>query len=143
MAVVNPYISFSGNCEEAFDLYKSVFGGDFAASMRWKDNPECGEMSDEDKNQIMHIALPIGESVLMGSDTPTQMGEVVRGNGYTVAIGSKDLSESEKIFEGLSEGGQVIMPLQKTFWGATFGMLTDKFGVQWMLNCDEGGQQQA
>lgn len=143
MAVVNPYISFGGNCEEAFDLYKSVFGGDFAAQMRWKDNAECGHMSDEDKNQIMHVALPIGETVLMGSDTPESMGGVERGNGFSVAIGSKDLGESEKIFNGLSEGGTVTMPLQKTFWGATFGMLTDKFGIQWMINCDDNQGQQS
>ena len=141
MALVNPYISFAGNCEEAFDHYKSVFGGDFAAQMRWGDNPDCAQMSDEDKNQIMHVALPVGGTVIMGSDTPASMGGVERGNGFSVAIGSNDLDESQKIFDGLSDGGTITMPLQKTFWGATFGMCTDKFGIAWMINCDDGGRQ--
>jgi PhnB protein len=141
MAAVNPYISYEGNCEEAFDHYKSVFGGDFAGKMRWKDNKDCADWSDEDKEKIMHVALPIGNTVLMGSDSLPQMGGVERGNGFSVAIGSNDLGEAEKIFNGLADGGQATMPLQKMFWGATFGMLTDKFGISWMINCDEGGQQ--
>jgi PhnB protein len=97
-------------------------------------------MPADQKSQVMHVALPIGDSVLMGSDSP--MGPVERGNAYSVAIGSKDISETEKIFNGLAEGGEITMPLQKTFWGATFGMLTDKFGVAWMINCDDGGKPQ-
>jgi PhnB protein len=140
MAVVNPYISFNGDCEQAFDLYKSVFGGEYQGLMRWGDNPDCAQMPADQKNQVMHVALPIGNSVLMGSDSP--MGPVERGSAYSVAIGSSDLGETEKIFNGLAEGGKITMPLQKTFWGATFGMLTDKFGIAWMINCDEGGQPQ-
>jgi PhnB protein len=140
MAVVNPYLSFNGDCEQAFDLYKSVFGGEYQGLMRWGDNPDCAQMPADQQSQVMHVALPIGDSVLMGSDSP--MGPVERGSAYSVAIGSKDLGETEKIFNGLAEGGEVTMPLQKTFWGATFGMLTDKFGVTWMINCDEGGQPQ-
>lgn len=143
MAVVNPYISYNGTCEEAFNFYKAVFGGEFHGPgfMRWGDNPDCGEMPADQKNQVMHVALPIGDTVLMGSDSP--MGPVERGNGFTIAIGSSDLAESERIFKDLSEGGQVTMPLQKTFWGATFGMLTDKFGIGWMLNCDDSGGGQS
>jgi PhnB protein len=137
MAVVNPYLSFNGDCEQAFDLYKSVFGGEYQGLMRWGDNPDCGEMPADQKNQVMHVALPIGDTVLMGSDSP--MGPAERGSAYTVAVGSKDIGETEKIFNGLADGGQVTMPLQKTFWGATFGMLTDKFGVAWMINCEDGG----
>jgi PhnB protein len=140
MAVVNPYLSFNGDCEQAFDLYKSVFGGEYQGLMRWGDNPDCAEMPADQKSQVMHVALPIGNTVMMGSDSP--MGPVERGSAYSVAIGSNDLGETEKIFNGLAEGGQVTMPLQKTFWGATFGMLTDKFGVTWMINCDDGGKPQ-
>jgi PhnB protein len=140
MAVVNPYLSFNGDCEQAFDLYKSVFGGEYQGLMRWGDNADCAEMPADQKNQVMHVALPIGTSVLMGSDSP--MGLVERGSAYSVAIGSNDMGETEKIFSGLAEDGTVTMPLQKTFWGATFGMLTDKFGVAWMINCDDGSKQQ-
>lgn len=142
MAEVNPYVNYNGNCEDAFNFYKSVFGGEFMGGiMRWGDNQECGEMSDADKNQVMHVSLPIGNSILMGSDTPASMGGATYGNAYTVAIGSTDIEETRRIFDGLSEGANVTMALEKTFWGATFGMLTDRYGIQWLINCDESRSQ--
>ena len=139
MAVVNPYLNFEGNCEEAFEFYKSVFGGEFLGGpMRFGDTPGCGEMPDAEKNQIMHIALPISAgNVLMGSDCPSSMGPVTHGTANTIAIGTDSIEETEKIFNGLSEGGKVMMPLQKMFWGGYFGNWEDKYGVQWLINFQE------
>jgi PhnB protein len=138
MANINPYLTFNGNCEEAFNFYKSVFGGDFPAVMRMGDT-DCGiPIPDNAKNLIMHIALPISDgSVLMGSDTTEGFGPPVTvGTNLSVAIGTTDEDEARKLFDGLSAGGLVTMPFDKAFWGALFGMFTDKFGIQWMVNCD-------
>ena len=138
MTTINPYLAFAGNCEEAFDFYKSVFGGEFSYVGRFKDmpdNPEC-PIDEEDKEKIMHISLPIGgDTMLMGSDTSKAAPPVVNGTNITISINTDSVEESDRLFAGLSEGGQVMMPMDKTFWGAYFGMFTDKFGVQWMVNC--------
>jgi PhnB protein len=135
MPGLNPYLNLSGNAEEAFNFYKSVFGGEFAAVMRWGDNPECGELADADKQKIMHIALPTGNgSVLMASDSLESMGQnVTIGNNISVALSPDSREEADRLFSGLSEGGKVEMPLSEVFWGY-FGSLTDKFGIQWLVN---------
>lgn len=136
MAVVNPYLNFDGKCEEAFEFYKSVFGGDYMGGiMRMGDTGACEGLSEEEKSMVMHVALPISDgNVLMGSDCPSSMGPVKFGTSNTIAIGSDSKEETEKLFNGLSEGGKVIMPLEKMFWGGYFGNWEDKFGQQWLIN---------
>lgn len=140
MTAINPYLTFNGNCEEAFNFYKSVFGGEFPAVMRYGDTPECDGMQLDDsyKNKIMHIALPISEgNILMASDAVEGMGrgpEFVVGDNYSIAIAPDSKEEADRLFNGLSAGGTVTMPLADAFWGGYFGMFTDKFGVQWLVN---------
>lgn len=138
MATVNPYLSFTDNCEEAFNFYKSVFGGEFDGGvMRFGEVPEEFQGEQSEKNKVMHISLPIGKGTyLMGSDTPASMGTIVKGSNYSIAVHPDSEEEATRLFNGLSAGGQVTMPLDKTFWGAYFGMFTDKFGIQWMVNYD-------
>ena len=141
MAKVNPYLTFNGNCEDAFNFYKSVFGGEFPYIGRFKEMPpmEGGkEISAEDGEKIMHVSLPISsETILMGSDSSESFGQVTTvGNNFSISIDAASKEEADKLFNGLSAGGKVTMPLSKTFWGAYFGMFTDKFGIQWMVNYD-------
>jgi len=144
MTVINPYLTFGGNCEEAFNFYKSVFGGEFPAVMRFGEMPGCEEMelSEDAKKSVMHIALPIsGKNVLMGSDYMEGMGPgLTVGNNFGIAISPGSKEEADRIFNGLSEGGTVTMPLADAFWGAYFGMFTDKFGIHWMVNYDQNQQ---
>ena len=136
MASINPYLNFNGNTEEAFNFYKSVFGGEFLSLMRFKDNPDCGQMSESDKERIMHIALPIGKSdAIMATDSLESMGQKLTiGNNFYIALAPDSKEEAERLFNGLSAGGKIELPLQDMFWGAYFGSFTDKFGVQWMVN---------
>jgi PhnB protein len=135
MTSINPYLNFDGNCEQAFDFYRSVFGGEYLELQRFKDVPPEAQLPAAEGERIMHVALPIGGgTVLMGSDRPSSMGTGTFGNNYHVSIQAEDDAETDKLFNGLSAGGQVTMPLQQTFWGARFGMFVDKFGVQWMIN---------
>lgn len=140
MAALNPYLNFDGNCEEAFNFYQAVFGGEFLSKMRFKDTPgeqtaDSHQMPESEGEKLMHISLPIGHgTVLMGSDRPAAMGPTTIGNNYSISINAESEEEADKLFKGLSAGGQVIMPLEKAFWGAYFGMFTDKFGIQWMVN---------
>jgi PhnB protein len=137
MAAINPYLNFGGTCEEAFTFYKSVFGGEFAMLTRLNETPHAEHLSPEEGEKIMHVALPIGHgTTLMGSDRPAAMGPVTNGNNAHMSIQTDSEEEATRVFNGLAAGGQIVMPLQQTFWGATFGMLTDKFGVQWMVNND-------
>lgn len=137
MAVVNPYLNFDGNCEEAFEFYKSVFGGEYMGGvMRFGDTGACEGLSEDDKNKVMHVSLPISDgNVLMGSDSP--MGPVKWGNSNTIAIGADSKEETEKLFNGLSDGGKVTQSLEKMFWGGWFGAWEDKFGQQWLINYQE------
>jgi PhnB protein len=135
MAAINPYLNFNDNCEEAFNFYKSVFGGEYQSMMRFKDMPAEYQMQGENGEKIMHMTLPIGQgSVLMGSDIPQMRGKLVNGDNYTIAIQAESTQEAHRLFDGLSAGGEVTMPLQDAFWGSLFGMFTDKFGIQWMVN---------
>jgi len=139
MAAINPYLTFNGNCEEAFLFYQSVFGGEISYMGRFKDMPtENGmETSADDANKIMHVAFPISkETVLMGSDTSEAYGKVNLGTNFAISVNVESIEEADKIFNGLSAGGKVQMPMEKTFWGAYFGMFTDKFGINWMVNFD-------
>lgn len=141
MATTNTYLTFDGNCEEAFGFYRSVFGGEFDRVARFSDMPpeESSQVSAEDKNKIMHISLPIGGSVLMGSDTGG--GEwatsFIQGNNFSISVSADNKAEVQKLFSGLAASGQITMPLADTFWGAYFGMIVDQFGINWMVSCDE------
>lgn len=143
MAAVNPYLIFNGNCEEAFLFYKSVFGGEFMyigkfSDMPPSDDPNCPPPSEDEANRIMHVSLPIGkDTTLMGSDSTSQSGDVVIGANISISINTESRAEADKLFNGLSAGGHVIMPMDNTFWGAYFGMFVDKFGINWMVNFDE------
>jgi len=137
MTKVSPYLTLNGNVEEAFNFYRSVFGGEFETVMRWRDNPQCEGMSEEDKNKVMHIAIIIDDSVLMGSDFVSMNGEQYsQGNAYTVAVMPDSREESDRLFAGLSAGGNVFMPMTEMFWGGYFGAFLDKFGVKWLINQD-------
>jgi PhnB protein len=143
MAAIDLYLSFPGNCEEAFDFYKSTFGGDFSVLSRYKDIPGAEEANHAfaatDANKIMHIRLPIGQgATLMGSDRPAGEETAVFGDVFSISIAPDSEEEATRIFSELSAGGEVTMPLEKTFWNALFGTLTDKFGVQWMVNYENG-----
>lgn len=139
---ISPYLTFAGNCEEAFLFYKSVFGGEFQYLGRFNEMPPMeGQppMSEADGKLIMHVSLPISkETILMGSDSSEAFGHAtVMGNNFSISINAASTADADRLFNGLSKGGNVTMPLEKTFWGAYFGMLVDKFGIQWMVNFDE------
>lgn len=140
MATTNVYLNFDGNCEVAFNFYKSVFGGEFTYIGRFGEMPESDDykVSETDKNKVMHVSLPIGSSILMGSDRGGDWAPTFKqGNNFSVSITADSKHEADKLFNALSTGGQITMPLADTFWGDYFGMLTDKFGVNWMMNYSE------
>lgn len=140
MAQINPYIHFNGNAEEAFTFYKSVFGGEFAMITRFKDmsTPE-NLISENEANKIMHIALPIGKhNVLMGSDTPEFMGKQNENeNRSKIAISAESKEEADQLFNGLSAGGKIEMPIEQSPWGSYFGMFRDKYGIEWMVDFNQ------
>lgn len=138
MAKVNIYLTFNGNCEEAFNFYKAAFGGDFPYVGRFKDMPSDGgkPVPAEFGDRIMHISLPISqETTIMGSDIGGEWSAGFKqGNNFSLSISADSKEEAERLFNQLSEGGQITMPLNVTFWGEYFGMFTDKFGIQWMMS---------
>jgi PhnB protein len=139
MAQINPHINFNGNAEEAFTFYKSVFGGEFAKIMRFKDfpNPEFSTPEDE-ADKIMHITLPIGNNILMGNDVPSFMGPTNENeNRSKISVTVESKEEADKIFNGLSVGGSVEFPMGDSPWGSYFGMLRDKYGIEWMVDFDQ------
>ena len=138
MAIINPHINFNGNAEEAFNFYKSVFGGDFINIVRLKDL-ESAEfpVAANDADKIMHIALPIGENILMGNDIPEAMGKVNENeNRSKIAITAESRQEADQLFKGLSAAGNIEVPIGDSPWGSYFGMFRDKFGIEWMIDFD-------
>ncbi|MCG2617507.1 VOC family protein [Terrimonas sp. NA20] len=133
---VNPYLIFDGNAEDAFNFYKSVFGGEFSSVNRMGEAPGTENESEEVKNRLMHISLPLSETVtLMASDCGPGMGEgFLIGNNVNISIHPASREEADRLFNGLSAGGKVEMPMADMFWGDYFGSFTDKFGVNWMVN---------
>ena len=139
MALINPHVNFNGNAEEAFTFYKSVFGGEFARVVRFKDLPIDGfQIAEKEANKIMHIALPIGKSnMLMGNDVPEFMGKVnEKENRSKISISAESKDEADRLFNGLSKGGEVEMPMENSPWGSYFGMFRDKYGIEWMVDYD-------
>lgn len=142
MASVNVYLTYDGNCEEAFNFYKSVFGGEFTYVGRFKEMPpQEGQppLPDDMGNRIMHISLPVSkETSLMGSDTGGEWASsYLQGNNFSISINAESKEEADRLYNGLSAGGQATMPMDKTFWGDYFGMFTDKFGINWMVSFNE------
>ncbi|MDT3738442.1 MAG: VOC family protein [Candidatus Kapabacteria bacterium] len=140
MTSVNTYLTFNGNCEEAFNFYKSAFGGEFPYIGRYKDMPpqEGKTMSPEDGEKIMHVSLQIGNTVLMGSDTGGEWASYYKeGNNFSISINTDSKNEADRLFSALLAGGSVTMPMNSTFWGDYFGMFTDKFGINWMVSFNE------
>ena len=139
MALINPHINFNGNAEEAFTFYKSVFGGAFAKIIRFKDlaSPEF-PIAKKEENKIMHIALPIGKSTrLMGNDVPESMGRTAEDeNRSKIVISAESKEEADKLFHGLSVGGQIEGPIGYSGWGSYFGCFRDKYGIEWIVEFD-------
>jgi len=135
MAHIHPHINFNGNAEEAFNFYKSVFGGEFSKIIRLKDiaSPEF-PVADNEANKILNIALPIGNAILMGNDVPEALGPVNENeNRSKIVVTAASKEEADKIFYGLSKGGNVEVPITDTPWGTYFAMFRDKFGIEWMV----------
>ncbi len=131
---LNTYLTFDGNCREAFEFYRSVFGGEFTEFQTFGDGPPDMPVSDAEKNRVMHVALPVGSSVLMGSDSSSFGPPLAVGNNFSLSIEVESRERCDELCAKLSAGGAVIMPLQEQFWGAYFGQWTDRFGVNWMVN---------
>ena len=142
MATINPHINFNGNAEEAFLFYQSVFGGAFAKIMRFKDlASDEFPVPEKEANKIMHIALPIGPNLLMANDVPESMGRTNENEHRSkIAITAASKAEAEKLFYGLSAGGQIEMPLEESPWGSYFAMFRDKYGIEWMIDFDPNYQ---
>jgi len=138
MAQINPHINFNGNAEEAFTFYKSVFGGEFAQITRFKDLAGPGfPVSENEANKIMHIALPIGNNILMANDVPEILGKTNENeNRSKISITAESKEEADKLFNGLSAGGQIEAPIGDSPWGTYFGMFRDKYGIEWMVDFD-------
>jgi PhnB protein len=132
---MNPYLLFDGRCEAAFRFYEKVLGGKIVFMMRHGESPMAEQTPPDARDQIMHARLAVGDEVLMGSDAPGDCYEEAKG--FSVTLSYDDPAEAERVFNALAEQGTVRMPFQKTFWAAGFGMLTDRFGIPWMVNCEE------
>lgn len=137
MNLLNPYLNFEGTCEEAFLFYKSVFGGDFDSLMRYEEMPPqegMPDFPDSHKQKIMHMSLPVGSNTLMGSDVFEGCGDrLIHGNNISLTIATDSREEADRIFNALSSGGEVVMPMDDMFWGDYYGMLKDKYGINWMI----------
>ena len=138
MAQINPHINFNGNAEEAFNFYKSVFGGEFAMIIRFKEMSSAEfPIAEKEANKIMHIALPIGKNVLMANDVPESLGRVNENeNRSKISVSAESREEADKIYSGLSVGGAIEMPIGDSPWGSYFAMFRDKYGIEWMIDFD-------
>ncbi|HZB93525.1 MAG TPA: VOC family protein [Stellaceae bacterium] len=131
---LNPYLQFDGRCKAAFTFYEAVFGGKIVSLLTFGETPMGAQCTPEGRDKIAHARLMIGDQVLMGSDPPAEHYEAPKG--YFVTVNVEQPAEAERIFHALAEQGRVTMPLQKTFWAVAFGMLVDRFGISWMINCE-------
>lgn len=131
---INPYLAFSGRCEEAFKFYEKLLGGKITFMMRYGESPTADQVGPEWRDKVMHVTMGVGASVLMGADALPQYFE--KPQGISVSLTVKSAEEAKRIFDGLAESALVQMPLQKTFWSSAFGVLTDRFGIPWIVNCE-------
>ena len=132
---ITPYLSFQGKCEEAFKMYEKVLKGKITFSMRYSESPMAAQTPANAKDHIMHTTLQVGDEFIHGADAPPQY--YSKPAGLTVSISLNDRKEGERVFNELSQGGEVKMPFQKTFWAAGFGMCIDRYGIPWMVNVEE------
>ena len=136
---LNIYLNFDGDCAAAFDFYKSVFGGDFTVHSTFAEAPPDIKFDPTEGGRIMHVSLPVGGAVLMGSDVARGFGEPhAAGNNFSISYSPDTREEADRAFGALSDGGAVVMAMDNTFWGSYFGLCKDKFGIQWMVNVDLG-----
>lgn len=140
MEAAHIYLHFNGTCEEAFKFYQSVFGGEFQSLTRFKEAPPESSFPDNEADKILHVALPVGRnSLIMGGDIPGAFLQSSKGTNFYIFLRTESEEETNTIFNELGSGGQIAMPLNHTFWGSYFGMIIDKFGVQWMLSFETPG----
>ena len=138
---VDPYVHFKGDCEEAFKLYAKVLGGKIESTFTYSQSPMAQQVPAEWGNKLMHASMRIGDRVLMGMDaTPDRYREP---QGFSLSVTTKDAGETDRVFNELAQNGKVQMPPQKTFWSARFGMLVDRFGIHWMVNCEQQAERTA
>lgn len=140
MAQINPSINFNGNCEEAFRFYASVFGSEFSAIVRFKEIAnDAFPIPEAEADKIMHIALPIGQNMLIGNDVPEVMGKVNEmENRSKIVINTETKEEADALFNGLTAGGTIEVPISDSPWGTYFGMFRDKYGIEWMIDYNPG-----
>ena len=132
---LSSHVNFNGECAAAFKFYEQVLGGKITFAMTWGEMPGADQFPEETHKLIMHTSLCVGDQVLMGADSPP--GRYEKPQGMTVSVSLKDIAECERIFNALAENGNVTMPFGKTFWSAGFGMCVDRFGIPWMVNCEQ------
>jgi len=132
---LNSYLTFNGQCEAAFKFYERCFGGKIVTMLTNGESPIASQLPSESRNQILHARMAVGDQVLMGSDAPAERYE--KAQGFSVALGIATIEESERIFHALADKGTVQMPIQETFWAVRFGMVVDRFGIPWMINCEQ------
>ena len=132
---ISPYLNFNGRCEEAFKLYEQRLGGKIITKTTYEETPMADQVPSEWRKKIIHASIKIGDLILMGADSPPENYDEPKGISLTISV--KDPAEAERIFSALSVDGTVRMPLQQTFWAASFGMLVDQFGIPWMVNCEQ------
>lgn len=138
---LNAYLSFNGNCQDAFQFYAQCFGGKIEAMIPYEGSPAADRVPPDWRSKIMHACLAIGDGVLMGADVPPDSYNLPKG--FSINIPVRDVAEAERIFQSLAQDGTVHMPLQQTFWTARFGMLRDRFGTPWMINCEQAAERAA
>jgi len=138
---INPYLSFNGDCEAAFTFYEQCLGGQRGATFRYGGSPMAGDVPPDWSEKVMHASITVGDMLLQGGDVVPAQYEAPKG--FSLTVQSKDTAEAERIFEQLATGGRVTMPLEETFWAARFGMVVDRFGVPWLINCEGSGQPAA
>ncbi len=131
---VDPYLLFNGQCEAAFNFYAQILGGKVEGLTTYADSPMAEHVPPEWRDKVVHARLTIGDKVIMGSDPPP--GQYQKQAGFAMTAGAATPAEAERVFDALAENGTVQMPLQQTFWSPSFGMLTDRFGIPWMVNCE-------
>jgi PhnB protein len=135
---INPYLSFKGECEAAFKFYEQCLGGKLVTLFRYAGSPMADQVPDDWAEKVMHGSLTIGDQVLMGGDVAPDQYEEPKG--FSLSIQIESAAQAERIFHELAGGGKVMMPLEKTFWAERFGMLVDRFGIPWLINCDGSAQ---
>jgi len=132
---LSSHLGFNGNCGEAMKFYESTFGGTINFKMTWAESPMCDQVGEDFQDKIMHMSLKVGDTIVMGADTPP--GRYQKPQGIVVSVAVAEVEEAERVFNALAEGGSVQMPFQETFWAKGFGMATDRFAIPWMVNCEK------